>query len=458
MKVIFVTASEKAVIKQWKPRYKRNVYLYLWIYGILGAVTGITNDAALSYFDIVAPHLISGLNIFNAITALLMSLMIVTVHDIGYRKILLILPPLTSIFLFLTTVTQNQVIIMLSYIISWTAIGVYDLMYPLMWTSYVPKEIRTKMFTVVMVVNLVCQTILTFIGGKAVVWFFSMLQGISYDAASNLSAHPQAMQGVMLANYTNAYRWVLIATAIFNMLAFFLAFFIKDEPQDYRTVGKKKAETPEEKRAAFKALINKTTLMWIAYIAGIQLGARLVVPYIPIYLNDFLHIPRGITSTINTFQTAAMFIGYFFAPFLAKKLGAIVSIAAGTLTCAPLMFLMANGRNFGTGVTLFITVGVLLFLRSGLANATMPIQQEVQMVIVDKDMRPAFTAVVQIAYAAIGIVDGLFTEFYLLRKPIGYSYAYYIATALYIIVSIILLVVFTKKYNWILNVKKDKTK
>lgn len=458
MKVIFVTASEKAVIKQWKPRYKRNVYLYLWIYGILGAVTGITNDAALSYFDIVAPHLISGLNIFNAITALLMSLMIVTVHDIGYRKILLILPPLTSIFLFLTTVTQNQVIIMLSYIISWTAIGVYDLMYPLMWTSYVPKEIRTKMFTVVMVVNLVCQTILTFIGGKAVVWFFSMLQGISYDAASNLSAHPQAMQGVMLANYTNAYRWVLIATAIFNMLAFFLAFFIKDEPQDYRTVGKKKAETPKEKRAAFKALINKTTLMWIAYIAGIQLGARLVVPYIPIYLNDFLHIPRGITSTINTFQTAAMFIGYFFAPFLAKKLGAIVSIAAGTLTCAPLMFLMANGRNFGTGVTLFITVGVLLFLRSGLANATMPIQQEVQMVIVDKDMRPAFTAVVQIAYAAIGIVDGLFTEFYLLRKPIGYSYAYYIATALYIIVSIILLVVFTKKYNWILNVKKDKTK
>ncbi len=458
MKVIFVTASEKAIIKQWKPRYKRNVYLYLWIYGILGAVTGITNDAALSYFDIVAPHLISGLNIFNAITALLMSLMIVTVHDFGYRKILLVLPPLTSIFLFLTTVTQNQVIIMLSYIISWTAIGVYDLMYPLMWTSYVPKEIRTKMFTVVMVVNLVCQTILTFVGGKAVVWLFSLLQGISYDSASALSAHPQAMQGIMLTNYTNAYRWVLIATAIFNMLAFFLAFFIKDEPKDYRTVDKKKAETPEEKRAAFKALINKDTLMWIAYIAGIQLGARLVVPYIPIYLNDFLHIPRGITSTINTFQTAAMFIGYFFAPFLAKKLGAIVSIAAGTLTCAPLMFMMANGRNFGTGVTLFITVGVLLFLRSGLANATMPIQQEVQMVIVDKDMRPAFTAVVQIAYAAIGIVDGLFTEFYLLRKPIGYSYAYYIATALYIIVSIILLIVFTKKYNWILDVKKTKAK
>lgn len=125
-----------------------------------------------------------------------------------------------------------------------------------------------------------------------------------------------------------------------------------------------------------------------------------------------------------------MFIGYFFAPFLAKKLGAIVSIAAGTLTCAPLMFLMANGRHFGTGITLFVVVGVLLFLRSGLANATMPIQQEVQMIIVDKDMRPAFTAVVQIAYAVIGIIDGLFTAFYLLKTPAGYANAYYIATAL----------------------------
>lgn len=58
-------AQEKATIENWNPRYKRNIYLYLWIYGILGAVTGITNDAALSYFDIVAPGLISGLNILT---------------------------------------------------------------------------------------------------------------------------------------------------------------------------------------------------------------------------------------------------------------------------------------------------------------------------------------------------------------------------------------------------------
>ena len=94
----------------------------MWIYGILGAVTGITNDAALSYYKIVAPHLISGLNIFNAATAILMSIIIATVHKWGYRKILFILPPMTAIFMALTCVTTNQFIIMIAYAI----VGVID--------------------------------------------------------------------------------------------------------------------------------------------------------------------------------------------------------------------------------------------------------------------------------------------------------------------------------------------
>ena len=49
-----------------------------------------------------------------------------------------------------------------------------------MWTSYVPSKIRTKMFTVAMVVNLIAESIMMFIGGKAVVFIFSKLQSISY--------------------------------------------------------------------------------------------------------------------------------------------------------------------------------------------------------------------------------------------------------------------------------------
>lgn len=444
--------EEQEAIKNWDPRYKRNVILYLCIYGVMGAVTGITNDASLSYYSLVAPHLISALNLFEAMVSILISILILSVHNMGYRKVLLALPPLTAVFMILTTLTTNQPVIIVSYILSSSAIGVYDLMYPLMWTSYVPSKIRTKMFTVVMVINLVMESLMMFIGGKAVVYIFSRLQGISYRVASNLSAQPDAMEGVMLANYTNAYKWVIIITALITFIAFALALFIKDKPIDYRSTEDKSAKpSMQEKLATYKKLVNYKTVVWVLYICAVQLGAGLFIQYVPIYLNNILHIPRGITSTINTLQTVAIFVGYFFAPYLAKKLGSIMTIAISTIICAPLMLVMANAKMLGTGAVLFTVVGIILFFRSGLANASMPVQQEVQMILVDKDLRPAFSAVIEVALSVVGVIDGLFTEFYLLKTQQGYADAYIIAAALYIVSGIVLIVVFAKKYNRILR-------
>lgn len=81
----------------------------------------------------------------------------------------------------------------------------------------------------------------------------------------------------------------------------------------------------------------------------------------------------------------------------------------------------------------------------------MPVQQEVQMILVDKDMRPAFSAVIEIALSFVGVIDGLFTEFYLLKTQQGYANAYIIAAALYIVSGIVLILVFAKKYNRILR-------
>ena len=44
---------------------------------------------------------------------------------------------------------------------------------------------------------------------------------------------------------------------------------------------------------------------------------------------------------------------------------------------------------------------------------------------------------------------------YLLKTPAGYANAYYIATALYVVVSILLIAMFAKQYNWILDEKKS---
>lgn len=236
------------------------------------------------------------------------------------------------------------------------------------------------------------------------------------------------------------------------LYAFVLALFIKDKPIDYRsTESKDKKETLQQKMTTYKRRVNYKTVVWVLYLCAVQLGAGLFIQYVPIYLNNILHIPRGITSTINTLQTVAIFVGYFFAPYLAKKLGSIMTIAIRTIICAPLMLVMANAKMLGTGAALFAVVGTILFFRSGLANASMPVQQEVQMILVDKDMRPAFSAVIEIALSVVGVIDGLFTEFYLLKTQQGYANAYIIAVALYIVSGIVLILVFAKKYNRILR-------
>ena len=62
--------------------------------------------------------------------------------------------------------------------------------------------------------------------------------------------------------------------------------------------------------------------------------------------------------------------------------------------------------------------------------------------------------IIMIAYAIVGVIDGLFTEFYLFNTPNGYANAYYIATVIYVIASVLLLVFFAKKHNRILDDEK----
>lgn len=52
---------ESAEDSSWNPRYKRNVIVYLVVYGILGGVTGITNNELLSYLQIISPRIVAGI-------------------------------------------------------------------------------------------------------------------------------------------------------------------------------------------------------------------------------------------------------------------------------------------------------------------------------------------------------------------------------------------------------------
>lgn len=425
-------------------------FFYILIYAILGAVSGITNNTMMSYMDIVVPDVVKGINIYSAISSLIVAVLLIYVYKFGYKKILLLSPIFTVPALLTTAFTSNNAVTAIAYVVIVAGVTSYDFMYPLMYTSYVPRKQRTKMMSAVMVVNLIVQTIMIFFGGKIVVGIFSMFQHISYNKASVLSGNASAMSATMLYNYTNAYRCIVVLAAIFMCLAFLAAFLLREKPADYTE------ETDEDNKKLFdfKPLANKYVVWWIVFLELTQIGLLLVVPYFPIYLNDFLHIQRGTVSTILSLQTFATALGYLFAPWLEKKMGSVVSNSVITMLCIPLMLLMANGTIFGSSIV--IAIGIIFFLRSGFANATMPIQNSFQMMLVSKDLRPAFSSLITIANAVIGILVGLFTQYILLTHNSGYAIAYYITAGFYLVACIMLLVVFTKKFNRVMEGKDEK--
>ena len=439
----------------WESRYKRNCFIYIIIYGLLGAVTGVTNNTLVSYLDLAAPKVVTGLNIYTAIGSLLMAIMLIYIHKTGYKKVLIVAPVLTVMTMIAMIFTDNTQVIAISYALLTAGVGIYDFMYPLMYSVYVPRKIRTFMMSAVMVTNLVTQAIVTFFGGKVVVWVFSKLMHISYDQASLLSGHQAKMTGNVLATYINSYKSVIYIAMGFTVLAFFCSLFLKERPSDYKETEAELEEREAKKAVNFKLLAKKDIVLFVTFLGLIRIGAYLITPYFPIYLNNFLHIQRGTVSTIITLQTFAMLIGYTFAPWLEKKLGSIISISVMTLSCTPLMLLMAKGNIFGSGVA--IAIGIVLFLRSGLANASMPIQQSLQMALVPKNLRPAFSSLITIVNSVIGIGVGIFTSTILLKNPSGYATAYYIAAVFYIVACILLLVL-RKKYNRIMEKETDEEK
>lgn len=404
----------------------------------MGAVTGITNDSYLSYLNITVPNVVKALPTYASIGTFIIAMLLLLTHKVGFKKLILLAPIFSIVGLLACIYSKNGLIITLAYIVINVGLGMFDCIYPVMFTSYTPRKERTKMFSRVMYCNLLSQSILTFFNGKIVVWKFAKSLGVSYDNASVLSENQNALSSVQLMAYSDSYKFVLwIAIALTVIVSFFL-LFLKERSEDYRETPEEIQARKGEKAFDFKLFANKYVILWILIFGIVRFGALLVTPFFPIYLNNFLHISRGTVSSIITFQTVSIVIGYFCTPYLEKKFGSIVTIAATTILCVPLMLLMANGAMFGTNVAMI--VGIILFLRSGIANVSAPIQSSLPLTFVPKNLVSAYNSL-------IGIIAGIYTRYSLLKTEAGYGKAYYIAGTLYLIASILLLIVFTKKYN-----------
>ena len=170
----------------------------------------------------------------------------------------------------------------------------------------------------------------------------------------------------------------------------------------------------------------------------------LFTSYYTVFLNRNLHIDKATSSLLVSISYAAIVIFMLFTPFAVKKLGMVGTICFTLIGSIPFMLIIANGNWFGSAMVPM--VGIALFMRAGLANLGSPAESALTMSIMPKQLRPAYTSVVNFLAGLISIASGNFTGKILFQTQEGYRTAYYIAACLYLLAAFIL-IFGLRKYN-----------
>jgi MFS family permease len=175
-----------------------------------------------------------------------------------------------------------------------------------------------------------------------------------------------------------------------------------------------------------------------------RFAASLIVPNVSIYLTD-IGVDRATVSILGMLQYVAILIFMPFSAKIAERIGQVNTIAFICFISVPFMFILGNGYNYGSGVE--IIIGAALFFRAGLANTAAPATNSLTMELVPKSHRPLFASLVFVTQGIAQISAGFFTKYYLFNTAHGYANAYYYAAILYTFAHVMLLAVFSKKYN-----------
>lgn len=140
-----------------------------------------------------------------------------------------------------------------------------------------------------------------------------------------------------------------------------------------------------------------------------------------------------------------MVIFLLISPWVVKKVGNVIALGGLALLSIPFMLIIAKGKMFGSCMVL--AVGIGLFFRSGFMNCANPLMNSLPMEFVPKNVLPAYNSLIFVAGGVTSIIAGLFTKYFLFKIPGGYSKAYYVTAVIYVLASILLIVVYNKKYN-----------
>lgn len=425
------------VKSEWQD--KRNLILFVISYIINNLASGVLYDTYINYLQEIAPSIATSFWAFYGYATFISAAILLLIPMLGYKTILALSTLATSAAFFGAVYSKSPYILYTATLLALTGIQLHFIILAPYIATYTDdlEDREIKWYTRAYYMGYVGYLLSTYFGGLIVVRIFSSLANLSYGRAKEATRFISQMSPDLYSAYLQGNELTLVAVGILSLIAIVPILLIKESKDDYRQ-RKKDNEIPFKARMKeyLAVLLNPNARVYLLYWTIISFAMGLFTSYYTVFLNRVLHIDKVTSSLLVSISYLAIVVFMFFTPRVVKRLGEVGTICSMVVLSAPFMILIANGDRFGPYMV--AVVGSSLFIRAGLANLSSPVESSLSMRIVPREMRPAYTAIVNFVAGIVSILSGTFTGRILFLSLEGYRRAYYIAAILYIIAGLVI--------------------
>ena len=422
-------------------REKRNLILFIISYVINNLVSGVLYDTYVNYLQEVSPSIATSFWSFYGYATFISALILILVPKVGYKKLLIFCSLSCSSALFAVIWFDSLALFYVTTLLALVGVQLHYIMlspYVAAYTEHFGEK-SINWYTRTYYMGYVGYFLATYLGGAFVVKMFSIRAGVTYSAAQRLTEYLENLDLASMGAYLQGNCDVLLVVGFISLLSILPVLFIREERRDYQKLQEEQKERkPLRIRLVeySRVLLNKYALCYLLYWTFISFAMGLFTSYYTVYLNRNLHIDKATASLMVSISYIAIVLFMFFTPLAVRKMGQVGTICFSMLLSIPFMLIIGLGDRFGSAMV--PVVGTALFVRSGLANLSSPVDSSLSMSIAPKELRPAFTSLVNFLSGLVSIVSGIFTGTILFRTQAGYRYAYFIAAVLYVAATLVI--------------------
>lgn len=428
-------------------RERRNLILFIISYVINNLASGFLYDTYINYLQEVSLSIATSFWAFYGYATFISAGIIILVPKIGYKKLLLCCSLFTSTAFFCAVYTNTDFFLYIATLLALTGVQLHFIMLAPFISIYTEnmsgKEI--KWYTRAYYMGYVGYLAATYIGGVSVVYTFSKLGKLTFKEGKYITKFIMEMPSELYELYIMGNKQVLFIMGVLCVLALIPIILIQEKREDYKKEEIVDSRPLKEKILEnIKVLFNRNARIYLIYWTLVSFAMGLFTSYYTVYLNRVLHIDKVTSSLLVSISYLAIIVFMFFTPLAVRKFGEVGTIFLTMILTCPFMILIGNADKFGS--LMIPIVGTSLFFRAGLANLSSPADSSLSMKIVPKEMRPAYTAVINFLAGFISVLSGIYTGKVLFKSLDGYRYAYFIAAVLYFIAALVIYLGL-KKYN-----------